>query len=140
MVSYIHRAKLITSSKQWYAPTFKMYLPICTHHAHCKQGYDDLFPNGKQTLNIHAATQCCGPGSSVSTATELRDGRSGDRIPVGARFSAPVQVGPGVHQASCTMGTGSLLGVKSGRGVTLIPHPLLVPRSKNRVELYLYSP
>jgi hypothetical protein len=29
-----------------------------------------------------------GPGSSVGTATELRVGRSGDRIPVGARFSA----------------------------------------------------
>jgi len=26
-----------------------------------------------------------------------------------------------------TMGTGSLPGVKSGRGVTLTPHPLLVP-------------
>jgi hypothetical protein len=25
------------------------------------------------------------------------------------------------------------------RGVTLTPHPLLVPRSENRVELYLYS-
>jgi hypothetical protein len=31
-------------------------------------------------------------------------------------------------------------GVESGRGVTLTPHPLSVPRSKNRVELYLYSP
>jgi hypothetical protein len=31
----------------------------------------------------------CGPGSSVGIATELRAGRSGDRIPVGgARFSA----------------------------------------------------
>jgi len=29
-----------------------------------------------------------GPGSSVGIATELRTGRSGDRIPVGARFSA----------------------------------------------------
>ena len=29
-----------------------------------------------------------GPGSSVGIATELRAGRSGDRIPVGARFSA----------------------------------------------------
>jgi hypothetical protein len=27
-----------------------------------------------------------------------------------------------------------------GRGVKLNPHPLLVPRSKSRVELYLYSP
>ena len=29
-----------------------------------------------------------GPGSSVGIATELRAGRSGDRIPVEARFSA----------------------------------------------------
>ena len=55
-------------------------------------------------------------------------------IPVGTRFSAPVQTGPGAHPASCTMGTGSLPGVKSGRGVTLTPHHLLVPWSrKSRV-------
>jgi len=46
---------------------------------------------------------------------------------VAARFSAPVQTGPGAHPASCAMGTGSFPGVKSGRGVTLTPHPLLVP-------------
>ena len=34
---------------------------------------------------------------------------------------------PEAHPASCTMGTGSFPGVKSGRGVTLTPHPLLVP-------------
>jgi hypothetical protein len=28
------------------------------------------------------------------------------------------------------MGTGSFPGVRSDRGVTLTPHPLLVPRSK----------
>jgi hypothetical protein len=66
--------------------------------------------------------------------------RYGDRIPVGAKFSAPVQTGPAAHPASCTMGTGSFPGVESGRGVTLTPHPLLVPWSKNRVELYHYSP
>ena len=43
-----------------------------------------------------------------------------------ARFSASVQNGPGAHSASCTMGTGYFSGVKSGRGVTLTPHPLLV--------------
>jgi hypothetical protein len=32
------------------------------------------------------------------------------------------------------MGTGSFPGVESGRGVALTPHPLLVPRSKNRVR------
>jgi len=33
------------------------------------------------------------------------------------------------HPASCTMGTGSFPGVKSGRALTLTPHPLLVPWS-----------
>ena len=46
-----------------------------------------------------------------------------------ARFSAPVQTGPGAHTASRTIDTRSFLGVKSGRGVTLNPHPLLVPWS-----------
>jgi len=56
----------------------------------------------------------------------LRAGRSGDRIPVWARFSTPVNTSHGAHPASCTMGTGSFLGVKSGRGVPLTPHTLLV--------------
>jgi len=45
----------------------------------------------------------------------------------GVRFSAPVQTGPGAHPTFCTMGTGSSPGIKSGRVVTLTPHPLLVP-------------
>ena len=53
----------------------------------------------------------------------LRAGRSGDQIPVVARFFAPVQTGPGAHPASCTMSTGSFPGVKSGWGVMLTPHP-----------------
>ena len=53
----------------------------------------------------------------------LRAGWSGDRIPVGARFSAHVQTGPGAHPAYCAMRTRSFPGVKSGRGVTLTPHP-----------------
>jgi hypothetical protein len=61
------------------------------------------------------------------------------KIPVGARFSAPVQTGPGAYPTSCTMGTGSFPGVKRpGRGVD---HP--PPSSaevKKRVELYIYSP
>ena len=53
----------------------------------------------------------------------LRPERSGDRIPVGARFSALVQTGPEAHPASCTMGTGSFTGVRCGRGVTLTLTP-----------------
>ena len=48
---------------------------------------------------------------------------------MGARFSAPVQSDPEAHPASCTMGTRSFPGVKSGQVVTLTPHPLLVPWS-----------
>ena len=50
--------------------------------------------------NAHA---CVGRDSSVCTAT-----CHGAGIPVRARFSAAVQTGPGVHQASCTISTGSL--------------------------------
>jgi len=57
----------------------------------------------------------------------------------GARFSAPVQTNPGAHPASCTMGTGSFPGVKSGRGVTLTLHPLLVPWSRKSTAIPLFS-
>jgi hypothetical protein len=54
----------------------------------------------------------CGPGSSVGIATSY--GLEGlgieKKIPVGARFFAHVQTGPGAHPASCTMGTGSVPG------------------------------
>jgi len=49
---------------------------------------------------------------------------------VEVRFSAPVQTDPEAHPASCTMGSESFPGVRSGRGVTLTPYPPLVPRSK----------
>jgi hypothetical protein len=75
------------------------------------------------------------PVSAVAIADWLRAGRSGD--PVGARFSVPVQTGPGVHPATCTVGTGSFPGVKRGRGVTLTPHPLLVPWSRKSRDKHL---
>ena len=60
----------------------------------------------------------------------LLAGRSGDRIPVGARFFAPVQTGPVAQTVSCIMGNGSFPGVKSGRGVKLNLQQLLVPWSR----------
>jgi hypothetical protein len=69
----------------------------------------------------------------------LRAGRSGDRIPVGARFSIPVQTGPEAHPASYTMGTVSFPRAK--RPARGIDHP---PPSRaelnEREELYLSSP
>jgi len=67
-------------------------------------------------------------------------GRSGNRIPVGARFSATLQTGSGAHPASCTMGTGFSPGVESGRGVTLTPHSLLVPWSRKSRAIPLLPP
>jgi hypothetical protein len=69
------------------------------------------------------------PGSVVGTATGYGLGAPGIESRWGARFSAPIQTGPGAHPASCTMGTGSFPGVKSGRGATLPPHPLPLPWS-----------
>ena len=69
------------------------------------------------------------PGYLSQFSDSLRAGRSGDRIPVGARFSAPVQTGPGTHPASCTIGTGSFPGVKLPRIGVDRPHHL-TPRLK----------
>jgi hypothetical protein len=53
----------------------------------------------------------------------------------GARFSAPVQTGPGAHPASYTMSTGSFLRVKLlGRG---FDNPL--PSRAEVKEIYSYA-
>jgi hypothetical protein len=110
----------LSISSKWFPPWNELATEKVGGVPHCR---------GQIAFNLCNNVNC-GPGSSIDIATDLRAGQSGDRIPVGARFSAPVQTGPGAHQASCTMGTGSFPGVESGRGVMLTPHPLLVPRSK----------
>ena len=57
-----------------------------------------------------------------------------------ARFSPPVQTGPGVHSASCTMGTGSFPGGKERPGRDADPSPPSSAVSHERVELCLSSP
>jgi hypothetical protein len=96
---------------------------------------------------------CSGPGQRSPYSDSLRVGRSGDRIPVGARYSPPVQTGPGSHPASYTLGTGSIPGVKrQRRDVDHPPHlalmlkkeysytsiPPLGLRGLLQGELYLY--
>jgi len=57
----------------------------------------------------------------------LRAGRSGDQIPVDARYFAPLQTGPGAHPATGTLCTGSLSQGYSHRGVALTTHHRLAP-------------
>jgi hypothetical protein len=85
----------------------------------------------KITHHIVEVMLCC-------SQNWLRAGRSGDRIPVGTRFSKPVQIVPGVHLASFTMVTGSFPGVKRGWGVTMTPHPLLVLSSSKLRAIPLF--
>jgi hypothetical protein len=68
-------------------------------------------------------------GSSVGIATDYGLDGPGIESRWGARFFEHVQNGRGAHPASCTMGTGSLPGVKRpGRGAD--HPPLLAPRSR----------
>ena len=78
-------------------------------------------------------------GQLSRCSDSLRAGGSGDRIPVGARYFAPVQTGPGTHPASYTLGTGYFPGVKRpGRDVD--HQPPSSAEVKERVELHRYAP
>lgn len=50
-------------------------------------------------------------GQCSEYSDSLRDGRSGDRIPVGTSSSLPFQRFPEAHPASCIVGFGSYAGV-----------------------------
>jgi hypothetical protein len=79
-------------------------------------------------------------GRDSSVGTETHYGLDGPGIESrwGARFSEPVQTGPGAHPTSYTMGTGSVTGVKRpGHGAD---HPPSSAEVKERVEIYLYYP
>jgi len=74
-------------------------------------------------IPVHAK----GRGSSAGITTRYGLDGPGIESRWQARFSAPVQIDPGSHSASYTMGTGSFPGVKRpGRGVDHPPH--LAPR------------
>ena len=80
-----------------------------------------------------------GRDNSVGIATRYGLEAPGIKLRLGARFSSPVQSGPGAYPASCTIGTGSFQGLKrQKRSAKHSPPPS--DEVKERVELYLYSP
>jgi len=90
----------------------------------------------------HVSAKCTATIAGVAVDIATRYGLDGpgteSRWGWGARFSAPVQTGPGAHPYSYTMGTGSFPGVKRpGRDDHSPPSSAEV---KERVDLYLYSP
>ena len=79
-----------------------------------------------------------GPRQLSRYGESLRAGRSGDLIPLWARFSVPVQNDPWAHPPSYTMGTGFFPGGKGPNlGVDYPPH--LVPRLKKE-QSYTSTP
>jgi hypothetical protein len=78
------------------------------------------------------------PGEISRYSDSQRVGRSGDRIPVGARFSAPGQTVAGAHPASYTMDTGSFPWAKRpGRGVD---HPTPSRAEVKKEKSYTSTP
>jgi hypothetical protein len=91
-------------------------------------------------MGIYSHYVClCGPDSVVGIATGYGLNGPGIEFRWGAKFSAPVQTGPGAHPASCTMGTGSFPGVKERPRSDADPSPPSSAVGHERVELYLYS-
>jgi hypothetical protein len=97
---------------------------------HHRRAAEDFY---EELIRILQLTKAClipqvlstagGLGSSVGIATGYGLDGPGIETRWEARFSAPVQTGPGVHPASCAVGTGSFPEVESGRGVTLTADP-----------------
>ena len=75
-------------------------------------------------FNIFVATLHTNAGQLSRYNDGLRAGRSGDRIPVEARFSALVQTCPEAYPASYTKGTWSFQGVKRPERGVDHPHHL----------------
>ena len=103
-----------------------------------KTNYKILFWEVKSLVYIVFKQRRGGRDSSGGIVTRYGLGGPGIESRWGARFSAPVQTGPGAHPASYTMGTGSFPGVKRPwRGVNY--PPLSSAEVQGRVELYIYS-
>ena len=111
---------------------------FCYFHRGCNYSCRPRISEPSQTIRVSTVRLCCafywpdtvGRDSSVGIATGYGLDGPGIESRWEARFSPPIQTGPGAHPAPYTMGTGSFPRVKrSGRGVDH-PPPHLAPRLK----------
>ena len=107
-------------------PNFK-----CTNLLLC-HSFDECILHFRITVLFSVLVIYVGRDSADGILTRYELDGPGIEFRWGARFSAPVQSGPGAHPAYYTMGTGSFPGVKSGRSVTLTTHLYLKLRSMEK--------
>jgi hypothetical protein len=108
LLGLINISPLLNSSKYAYfkiqfIPQRKHCVSLTKKNCLCRSGRSSL-----RIIGIVIKHTNMGRHSSVGIAITIRVGRFGDRIPVEARYSAPVQTGPGAHPVSCKMATVSL--------------------------------
>ena len=115
-------------------------------HAFCKPGFSNRHPFDHCVVQLHLFLGVFEVRFiqhrflSVGRCSDLlRAERSGDRIPVEARFSALVQTDPGAPPSLCPLGTGFFPGVKQPWRRINHPSPS-ISEVKESVYLYLYSP
>ena len=97
--------------------------------------FDILFPGRSVSLHLVSYAPLYTETSSMALLFTMID-----RIPVGAKFSAPVQTGPDTHSSSCTMVTRSLSPGCNVAGSSVNHLSLSSVEVKGRVDLYLYFP
>jgi hypothetical protein len=76
---------------------------------------------------LYSKVQKAKPGRSGQRRTEKVETK---KVPVGARFSTPMQKGPGAYPAFSSTVKGSLSRGLNNRDVALTTHPHLAPRVK----------
>ena len=113
------------------------WLRHCTHITALSVRFTPLVQIRQYDISYFVCRTSCVQCGLSRYYDSLRTGLFGDRIPVGARFSTPVQTDPGAHSAPYRMVTGPFRGVKRPRrGVN---HPLhLAPRLKKEYS-YTWS-
>ena len=121
---------------QFYGPFLLLLVTSSVTKVETHRGVRRSLLNPQSLYSVYSGyseeSVCVNSGRNSSVGIAARYGLDGPGIETrcgGGEVSAPVQTGPGAHPASCTVGIGSLPGVKRpGRGADP-PPPSSLPRS-----------